>query len=142
MSLYHMGGLSNSIIVLKLLCLKTNRKKPVAPNLNLKYQNELMRHFIFKNIWVFPSSICWKGLKTITNTVVKNILCTWVVALKYHCLLKETGFPRWLGGKNSPASIRNEGSISALGKSPGEGNDNHSSILAWEIPWTEASGRL
>ena len=29
-----------------------------------------------------------------------------------------------------------------LGRSPGEGNGNHSSILAWEIPWTEGPGRL
>ena len=31
-----------------------------------------------------------------------------------------------------------------LGRSPGEGNGNHSSILAWEIqvPWTEEPGRL
>ena len=27
-------------------------------------------------------------------------------------------------------------------KSPGEGNGNHFSILAWEIPWTEGPGRL
>ena len=27
-----------------------------------------------------------------------------------------------------------------LGRSPGEGNDNHSSILAWKIPWTEEPG--
>ena len=26
-------------------------------------------------------------------------------------------------------------------RSPGEGNDN-SSVLAWEIPWTEEYGRL
>ena len=24
----------------------------------------------------------------------------------------------------------------------GEGNDNHSSIFAWKIPWTEEPGRL
>ena len=31
--------------------------------------------------------------------------------------------------------------LSLLGKSP-EGNGNHSSIFAWEIPWTEGPGRL
>ena len=119
----HIGGLSNSIIVLRLSCLKAG-KKPTAPNLNWKYQNELMRHFIFKNIWIFPSSICWKGLKTITNTVVLNILCAWVVASKYHCLLKETGLSRWRSGKNSPANAGDKGLISVLGRSPGEGNGN------------------
>ena len=29
-----------------------------------------------------------------------------------------------------------------LGRSPGEGIDTHSSILAWRIPWTEEAGRL
>ena len=27
-------------------------------------------------------------------------------------------------------------------KAPGEGNDNHCSIVAWRIPWTEEPGRL
>ena len=34
------------------------------------------------------------------------------------------------------------GSIPGLGRSPGEGNGNLSSILAWEIPWTGEPGRL
>ena len=32
--------------------------------------------------------------------------------------------------------------ISGLGRSPGEGNGNHSSILAWRTPWTEETGGL
>ena len=38
--------------------------------------------------------------------------------------------------------IRDVGSIPGLGKSPGGGHGNHSSILAWKIPRTEESGRL
>ena len=34
------------------------------------------------------------------------------------------------------------GSIPGLERSPGVGNGNHSSILAWKIPWTEESGGL
>ena len=34
------------------------------------------------------------------------------------------------------------GSIPGLGRSAGEGNGTHSSILAWKIPWTEKPGRL
>ena len=34
------------------------------------------------------------------------------------------------------------GSIPDPGISPGEGNGNHSSILAWEIPGTEEPGGL
>ena len=32
--------------------------------------------------------------------------------------------------------------IPGLGRSPEEENATHSSILAWEIPWTEEPGRL
>ena len=41
-----------------------------------------------------------------------------------------------------PAIAGDGGSISGLGRSPGGGNGNHSSILAWEIPWTEEPGGL
>ena len=44
--------------------------------------------------------------------------------------------------KNLPANERNADFIPGLGRSPGEGNGNHSSVLAWEIPWTEELGRL
>ena len=47
--------------------------------------------------------------------------------------------------KNPPANAgdkRDLGSIPGLGRSPGEGNGNPLSILAWEIPWTEESGGL
>ena len=37
---------------------------------------------------------------------------------------------------------RDVGLIPGLGRSPGEGNGNHSSILAWKILWTEESRRL
>ena len=40
--------------------------------------------------------------------------------------------------KNLPANAGNAGSIPGWGRSPGEGNGGiHSSILSWEIPWTE-----
>ena len=47
--------------------------------------------------------------------------------------------------KNPPANAEDErdvGSIPGSGRSPGEGNGNHSGILAWEIPWTEEPRRL
>ena len=49
------------------------------------------------------------------------------------------------GGSDGKASARNAGdpgSILGLGRSPGEGNGNHSSTLAWKIPWMEEPGRL
>ena len=47
--------------------------------------------------------------------------------------------------KNPPANagdIRDAGSISGLGRSPGGEQGNHSSILAWRIPWTQEPGGL
>ena len=44
--------------------------------------------------------------------------------------------------KNLPANARDVGSILGSGRSPGEGNATHSSILAWEIPWTGEPGGL
>ena len=40
-------------------------------------------------------------------------------------------------GKESACNARDLGLIPELGRSPGEGNGIHSSILAWRIPWTE-----
>ena len=45
--------------------------------------------------------------------------------------------------KNLPTNAGDTGdvgSIAGLERSPGEGNGNHSSILAWKIPWTEEPG--
>ena len=50
-----------------------------------------------------------------------------------------------LGGSDGEESACNAGdlgSIPGLGRSLGEGNANHSSILAWKIAWTEEPGRL
>ena len=47
--------------------------------------------------------------------------------------------------KNPPANSgdkRDPGSIPSSGRSPEEGNSNHSSIPAWRIPWTEEPGKL
>ena len=40
--------------------------------------------------------------------------------------------------KEPPANVGNTGSISGLGRFPGEGNGNPLHILAWKIPWTGA----
>ena len=46
---------------------------------------------------------------------------------------------------NLPANagdVRDPDSVPGLGRSPGGGHGNHSSILAWRIPWTEEPGGL
>ena len=44
--------------------------------------------------------------------------------------------------KNLSANAGDVGSIPGSGRSPGEGNDYPSTILAWKIPWTEEPGGL
>ena len=53
-----------------------------------------------------------------------------------------TGFPCGLVVKNLPVNAGHTDSIPGLGRSPGEGNGYCSSILAWNIPWTEELGEL
>jgi len=52
------------------------------------------------------------------------------------------GFSHSSVGKESACSAGDLGSIPELGRSPGEGNGNHSNIFTWRIPWTEEPGRL
>ena len=53
------------------------------------------------------------------------------------------GFPSGASGKEpatSAGDVRDVGLIPGLGRSPGK--EIHSSILTWEIPWTEEPVRL
>ena len=54
----------------------------------------------------------------------------------------EEGFPGGSVVVHHPNGIEGVGSIPGLGRSKKEGNGYHSSILAWEIPWTEEPGGL
>ena len=51
-------------------------------------------------------------------------------------------FPSGSDGKEFVCDTGDPGLIPGSERSPGEGNDNHSSILAWKIPWTELPGGL
>jgi len=42
--------------------------------------------------------------------------------------------------KESACSAGDLALIPEPGRSPGEGNSKHSSVLAWKIPWTEEPG--
>ena len=50
------------------------------------------------------------------------------------------GFLRSSVGKVSACSEGDPASIPGLGRSPGEGNATHCSVVAWRIPWTEEPG--
>ena len=52
------------------------------------------------------------------------------------------GFPGGSVVKNPSANAGHVGLIPGSGRFLGGGNGNHSSILAWEMPWTEEPGRL
>ena len=52
------------------------------------------------------------------------------------------GFPGDPVVKNPPANAGDTGSIPGSGRSLEEERATHSSILAWEIPWTEEPGGL
>ena len=52
------------------------------------------------------------------------------------------GFPGSSDGKESACNEEDPGSIPGSGRSPGEGNGNHSGILAWKMPSTEEPGGL
>ena len=81
------------------------------------------------------SIICWCLFcaNRFTHIILFN-LC--------HSLMR--GFPGSSVIKNLPPNAgdaEDSGSIPGSGSSPGGGNGNHSSILAWEIPWTEKPGK-
>ena len=54
----------------------------------------------------------------------------------------DKGFPQISVSKEYTHNAGDSGSIPGSGRSPEEEDATHSSILAWEIPWTEKPGRL
>ena len=56
--------------------------------------------------------------------------------------LVHIGVPGGSDSKETACDVGDPGSIPGLGRSPEEGNSNHSSILAWKTPWTEEPGGL
>ena len=62
--------------------------------------------------------------------------------MKINLPLKTTKMTCSSGSKESACNAGDQGSIPRLRRSPGEGNGNHSSILAWRIPQTEEPGGL
>ena len=57
----------------------------------------------------------------------------------------DRSFPQWLSSKESACNAGDTGDVGLipkLGRSPRGGSGNHSSILAWKIPWTVEPGGL
>ena len=86
------------------------------------------------------------GLGVLRELVMDSLACcgSWVrkesdttEQLNWTKLMRQ-----WDSIKNSPASAGEVGSILESGRSLGKEMATHSSILAWEIPWTEKPGGL
>ena len=79
---------------------------------------------------------------------VFSIISQDIIALKLYTFLIylqqifKLGFPGGSDGKVSAHNVGDLGSVPGLGRYPGEGSGNHSSTLAWKIPWMEEPGRL
>ena len=75
--------------------------------------------------------------------LVNPIAGNGVVLEKFYFYCKRIrDFPGGSDGKLSAYNVRDLASIPGSGRSFGEGNGNHSSTLAWKIPWMEEPGRL
>ena len=57
-------------------------------------------------------------------------------------LIPDIGLPRWLGGKDYTCQCKRYHSIPGWEDPLEKETATHSSILAWEIPWTEEPGGL
>ena len=62
--------------------------------------------------------------------------------LNYCFLIMSMGFHGGSDGKESACNVGDPSSIPGSGRSPGEGNSNPLSILAWKIPWLEEPDML
>ena len=100
----------------------------------------------------FPRQKSWSGLPFPSPGDLSYPGCCWWIGkglvtdprltFKASKWLYQRSFPGGSDGKESASSAGDLGSIPGLGRSPGEGNATHSSILAWKIPSTEEPGRL
>ena len=85
-----------------------------------------------------------------SGDICSPLLPAWHATLPFRTLhlnraLWSLGLPRWLSSKESPCQCRRH---RKFGFNPWSGRllekqmATHSSILAWELPWTEEPGRL
>ena len=77
--------------------------------------------------------------RTFFSTFTFNLTCFYKLHIDKCTYLK---IPGGSDGKESACNAGDPGSSLGSGRSPGEGNATHSSILAQRIPWIEEPGRL
>jgi len=79
------------------------------------------------------------------STVFALCFCPFLPPNFYICIPFSSGSIGGSAVKNLPVNARgigDLGSIPELGRSPGGGHGNPSSIFAWRIPWREEPGKL
>ena len=81
--------------------------------------------------WASPTILLWIEMASSTRKFLINL---WIKV--------NPGLSCSSDGKESACNAGDPGFIPGAGRSPGEGNGNPSSILAWRIPWTEEPGGL
>ena len=79
---------------------------------------------------------------TRVSCIVDRHFTVWATNQFYKFKPYFLGFPGGSDGKASAYNAGDPGSIPGSGRSPGKGNGNPHSILAWRIPWTEEPGGL
>ena len=84
---------------------------------------------------LYKSFLVQTKLKTITKKLLTLVFN--YPAYLYVCQCMCYHFPGVSEGKESACNARDLDLILGLGRSPGEGNGNHSNIPAWRIPWIE-----
>ena len=86
-------------------------------------------------VWVRVPSRVLPGFKS--RFEINGFKTTTQVRSLY--MLASLDFPGGSEGKASAYNTGDWGSMPGSGRSPGEGNATHSSILAWRIPWMEGA---
>ena len=84
-------------------------------------------------------SVVWFKYLYLSTDFYNIILIQQMFIKDLHC---GRGFPGGSVVKNLPSNAGDVESIPRSGRFPREGSASHSSVLAWEIPWTEEPGGL
>ena len=128
-------SITNSQSLVKLMSIKS-----VMPSNHLILCHPLLLlPSIFPSIRVFSSEsvLCIRWPKKFGersgNLNQDKILNNMRELLFLLCAIIKCGFPCSSVSKESAYNAGDSGSIPGLGRSPGEGNETHSSILAWRI---------
>ena len=91
---------------------------------------------------LYPRAVQGSAVLKKLNLHQKNFTLRWGL-LAHRALIRECSRdPGGSDSKESACSAGDPGSTPESGRSPGERNITHSSILAWRIPWTEEPGGL